>query len=167
MTIGITFDELSEIINTYISEAGTEEMEVETHPLSDGLLIHIKKFDTGSINLRGKLTLHYDSFEDGILTIRLKFKNFFFELIKKLLMGVVLKIIMKKMRQREETEEIDPTKFIHFGSSSISAEINNLLEAMQVPVELVVIKHKVGSIAFAFNFRADRLTLDSPEVLSE
>lgn len=157
MTIAFTFDELSEIINTYAKEAAAEELEVETYPLSDGILIHIKKFDTGSITLRGKLALHYESFEAGILTIRLKFKNFFYELLKKVLMGVVLKIVMKKFRQQDDSEEVDPTKFIHFGSSTISAEINNLLEALKVPVELVIIKHKEGSIAFAFNFRADRL----------
>ncbi|MGK7388949.1 MAG: hypothetical protein ACNS60_01305 [Candidatus Cyclobacteriaceae bacterium M2_1C_046] len=164
MTFAISFDELSEIANTYTREASSEELDVETHPLADGILIHIKKFDTGSITLRGKLALHFESYENGILTIRLKFKNFFYELIKKVLMGIVLKIVMRKLKQQEDTDEIDPTKFIHFGSSTISAEINNLCEAMKIPIELILVKQKVGSIAIAFNFLPDRLLEDPAEV---
>lgn len=165
MTFAITFDELSEIANTYAREASAEELDVETQPLADGILINIKKFDTGSITLRGKLALHFESYENGVLTIRLKFKNFFYELIKKVLMGVVLKIVMKKFKQQEDTDEIDPTQFIHFGSSTISAEVNNLFEAMKVPIELILIKQKVGSIAVAFNFLPHRLKEDPVEVL--
>lgn len=165
MTFAITFDELSEILNTYIQEAESEELAVETMPLSNGILIHIKRFDTGSITLRGKLELHYESFEAGVLTIRLKFRNFFYELIKKLLMGIVLKIVMKKFKNDQDVEDVDPTKFIHFRSNTVSAEINNLFEALKVPVELVIIRHKEGSIALAFNFLPDRLKESSEEVL--
>lgn len=155
MTFAITYQELSDIINIYLTENESEELDVITHPLETGLLINVNKFDTGAMTLKGKLEFHIDSYEDGILTLRLKFRNFFFEMLKKLLMGIIIKIMMKKFRQ--EAEELDPTQFIHFRSNTVSIEADNMFEAMKIPVDLVLIRQKEGALAVVFNFRADRL----------
>lgn len=155
MTFAITYEEISDLINTYLSENESEELDVISQPLETGLLIHVKKFDTGSLTLRGKFELHIQSFENGILILRLKFRNIFFDMLKKILMGIVIKIMMKKFRK--EAEEVDPTQFIHFRSNTISIETDRMSEAMNIPVELLLVRQKEGSLAIAFNIRLDRL----------
>lgn len=155
MTFAITYEEFSDLINTYLSENDSEELDVVVHPLKTGLLIHVKKFDTGTFTLKGKIELHIQSFENGILTLRLKFRNFFYEIMKKILMGIVIKILMKKFRK--EAEEVDPTQFIHFRANTVSIETDKMSEAMNIPVELLLVRQKEGSLAVAFNIRLDRL----------
>lgn len=160
MTFAITYEELSDLINAYLSENESEEFDLTIHPLETGLLTHVKKFDAGSFTLKGKLELHIQSFENGVLTLRLKFRNFFYDMLKKILMGIVIKIMMKKVRK--DSEEVDPTQFIHFRSNTISIETDKMFEAMKIPIELLLVRQKEGSVAIAFNFRLDRLK--DPEV---
>lgn len=160
MTFAITYEELSDLINSYLSENESEDLNAIVYPLETGLLINIRQFDTGSITLRGKFEFHIQSFENGILTLRLKFRNIFFEMLKKILMGIVIKVMMKKFRK--EAEEVDPTQFIHFRSNTITIETDQMFKAMKIPVELLLIRQKEGSLAIAFNIRLDRLK--EPEI---
>ena len=155
MTFAITYKELSDLINIYLEENDPEEVDVVTYPLDTGLLIHIKKLDTGAITLRGKLEFRIQSFEEGILTLRLKFRNIFYEMLKKILMGLVVKVLMKKFSK--DAEDIDPANFIHFRANTISVETANMFEALNIPVELILLKQKEGSLAVAFDLRLDRL----------
>jgi hypothetical protein len=158
MTFAITYAELSDLINTYAKES--EEFNIITSPLNTGLLIDVKKFNAGSITLKGRFEFHIDSFNNGILTLRIKFRNFFYEMLKKILMGIVIKIVMKKFSR--EAEEVDPTQFIHFRSNTVSIETDNMFEVMNIPIELLLVRQKEGSLAVAFNIRLDRL--NDPEV---
>lgn len=155
MTFAITYEELSDLLNSYLSENESEELDLQIHPLETGLLIHVKKFDTGSFTLKGKFEFHIQSFESGILTLRLKFRNFFYDMLKKILMGIVIKIMMKKFRKN--AEEVDPTQFIHFRSNTISVETDKMFEALKIPIELLLVRQKEGSVAIAFNIRLERL----------
>lgn len=159
MTFGITYEELSDIANHFLKENESEELDIITEPLTKGLLIHVKKFDTGSLTLKGRIEFIIDSFENGLLTIRLRFRNIFYELMKKVLMGIVIKIFLKKMKEENEEEDsVDPMQFVHFKSNTVSIETTAMFETMKIPVDLLVIKQKEGSLIIGFNFRPDRLS---------
>jgi len=151
MNFSFTYQELTNIANQYLeNQIDNEKYQFKLAPIDQGFLINVERLKVSFLNFKAKIKLQINQYSDGYLVIGLKFKNFFYEGLKKFLFAVVLKLLQKVMAKKSSAEM---AKYVHFSANHITIEVNNILTTAEAPLSVQNItteEHALG-IQFEIN----------------
>jgi len=164
MTFSFTFYELAELANFYVAEKQkSETLHFNLYPYDDGIEINVKKFKVSFITLKARFFISIKHFKNDDLTLKVHFKNIFFELLKKIVFAIIFNIAKRYIRTGENG--VDVTRFVHFSSNEIRIEINRLMEAVKAPLHINDIKRFTTGIDI--NFTIKKVDLEETKELTE
>ena len=160
MQIKTSFEELCKITNDVLLENEDEEIKFTLMPLTNGVIVDFHKLPLGIINYSGEVYFRLLHFEDEILHITFKFKNFFLEMLKKALIRAVIGIAKKQMIKNG----VDIAKYIHYHDSEIQLEINRIMKESGSPLVLVGMESHSG--IFSLNLQYLGLSKKTQKLLT-
>ena len=149
MKFSFTYPELTSLANQYLDkQIDSEKYQFRLAPVEEGFLIQIQRLKVSIFNITAKILLQIKSYHNGELVIGLKFKNIFFEGIKKFLFAVVLNLLQKFMAKRAA----EMAKYVHFSANHIKIEVNDILTTAEAPLSVKNIEPTNESLAIQFEF---------------
>lgn len=166
MTFSFTFYELADLANFYVADKQkSKELDFELLPYDDGIEIHVKKVKISFISLKARFFISLQQFRNGELTVVVHFKNMFYEILKKIVFSIVINLVKGKIKAEQNGADI--TQYVHFSSNHIRIELNKLLAAVTVPVEVDNIKRYTSGVEIEFTVKKMDLDQDDPKEIPE
>lgn len=150
MKLTFGYDELATLANEYaLKDKIDENIAFHLEGVEDGIAVRVTKFKFSIFTLKARIYLRFVRFDDGILTLSIRFKNIFFELIKKVVF-LLADALLKKFMKTEDEDDVDLTKYISISTSKITVKLNELLQVQELPGYVNYISGEAGTLSIDF-----------------
>ena len=152
MIFSFTFDEIADLANFYVvKEQTNEKLDFELFPLEDGIKVSLYKLKVSFLTIKSQVYLRVKSFDGEELSLSVHFKNILVDMVKKMVFVLVLNLLKKKLKAKDNG--VDISHYIHFTTSSLHVDIHKIFTILSVPMRLNSIKKYAHRLEIDFTVK--------------